>query len=186
MYLAALPHTCLVCLVQNAEQYRVRALDVIEKLQHLTEFAHARDPSDLPQLFHQDARMAEAAVSAWHVGAMHSGRRLAAWMATACVLLCYGGGGGGMLLVRDVQVGAAWQRLQRADCRGQCRLSLSCGLGPLAGPDWQTTWGGHRGAERPRARGSGRPPAAAQWAGGTRPRQHRGSCGAAGAVQECA
>ena len=48
--------------VQTAEQYRVRALDVMELLQYLQEFAHGRDPSDLSQLFHQDARMAEAAV----------------------------------------------------------------------------------------------------------------------------
>jgi hypothetical protein len=34
----------------------------MELLQYLQEFGHARDPSDLSHLFHQDARMAEAAV----------------------------------------------------------------------------------------------------------------------------
>lgn len=48
---------------QNAELYRRRALDAIEKINCLQEFAHARDPSSLPPLFHDDSRLAEAAVS---------------------------------------------------------------------------------------------------------------------------
>ena len=49
---------------QNAELYRRRALDAIEKINCLQEFAHARDPSSLPPLFHDDARLGEAAVRA--------------------------------------------------------------------------------------------------------------------------
>ena len=66
---APAPHSKLCChryarsSAQNAELYRRRALDAIEKINCLQEFAHARDPSSLPPLFHDDSRLAEAAVS---------------------------------------------------------------------------------------------------------------------------
>lgn len=54
----ALPPHCL----QNADVYRRRALEAIEQINCLQEFAHARDPSDLSPLFHSEPRLGEAAV----------------------------------------------------------------------------------------------------------------------------
>lgn len=49
---------------QSADLYRRRALEAAEQISCLQEFAHARDPSDLSPLFHDDRRLAEAAVRA--------------------------------------------------------------------------------------------------------------------------
>lgn len=56
--------------------YRRRALEAEEQLTRLQEFAHARDPSDLSPLFHDDSRLAEAAVR---------GGQLRAGVCTACL-----------------------------------------------------------------------------------------------------
>ena len=48
----------------NAEAYRQRALEGAAQITSLQEFAHARDPSHLSPLFHDSARLAEAAVGA--------------------------------------------------------------------------------------------------------------------------
>ncbi|KAL4458016.1 hypothetical protein ABPG75_012881 [Micractinium tetrahymenae] len=47
--------------LQNADLYRRWALEAAEQITCLQEFAHARDPSDLSPLFHDDSRLAEAA-----------------------------------------------------------------------------------------------------------------------------
>ncbi|KAL4853455.1 Exocyst complex component SEC10b [Chlorella vulgaris] len=47
--------------LQNAEVYRRRALDAGDAIRRLQEFAHATDPSALPPLFHDDARLGQAA-----------------------------------------------------------------------------------------------------------------------------
>lgn len=47
--------------LQNADLYRRRALEAVDQITCLQEFAHARDPSDLPPMFHDDARLGEAA-----------------------------------------------------------------------------------------------------------------------------
>ena len=52
----------LFCLPQNADACRQRALEAADQIGCLHDFAHASDPSDLPPLFHDDSRLAEAAV----------------------------------------------------------------------------------------------------------------------------
>ncbi|PSC72605.1 exocyst complex component sec10 [Micractinium conductrix] len=47
--------------LQNADACRQRALEAADQIGCLHDFAHASDPSDLPPLFHDDSRLAEAA-----------------------------------------------------------------------------------------------------------------------------
>jgi hypothetical protein len=49
--------------LQNADLYRRRALDAVEAVERLQEFAHASDPSHLGPLFHDNTRLAEAAAT---------------------------------------------------------------------------------------------------------------------------
>jgi hypothetical protein len=49
--------------LQEAELHRKRALDALQKINYLQEFAHTQNPSNLPAVFHDDARLAEAVVS---------------------------------------------------------------------------------------------------------------------------
>ncbi len=50
--------------MQNAEGFRQRALEGIKVITYLQEFANVGSLSELPELFRDDNRLAEAAV--WH------------------------------------------------------------------------------------------------------------------------
>lgn len=55
------PHVSL-CHVQNAEGFRKRALEGIKVITYLQEFANVGSLPELPELFRDDNRLAEAAV----------------------------------------------------------------------------------------------------------------------------
>ena len=51
-----------LCYVQNAEGFRKRALEGIKVITYLQEFANVASLHELPELFRDDNRLAEAAV----------------------------------------------------------------------------------------------------------------------------
>ena len=51
-----------LCHVQNAEGFRKRALEGIKVITYLQEFANVGSLPELPELFRDDNRLAEAAV----------------------------------------------------------------------------------------------------------------------------
>lgn len=55
----------MFCLAQSSEGFRKRAMDTMNVMQYLQEFALVDDFSQLSDLFNDDRRLADAAVSSF-------------------------------------------------------------------------------------------------------------------------